>query len=497
MKHGMTKRLCALFLLTAMLASCGNGGNAETTSDNGTESITEAASTTENEETEAAYPAEVKKYDGYTFTILNQEDDFWTGSNHILDYEELTGDGLSDAVYNRNRDAEATLDIKLEIIKGSLGQTNDMRAMMNKAVAAMEDIYDVVYIPLNYSGATSFDGKSTLNLHTVKSLLLDREWWSQSFIKEATIGDNLLYTTIDYVNLMGYAYSNGLIFNRGMYEKYGMETPYEFVRAGKWTYDRMNEAIANVVSMGTQTDWKPDLGGDAIYGLVGQHAEATVTLLQASGERLIVKDDKNMPVLNTAIDRAMDAYDRLMQIFSLEGNCMLINKPECQGFMFLLEDRGLFYIGALGSTSSSTYRESDAEYGILPVPKYMEEQTDYNTMVSQYTFALNIPLTAGDPERTGAIMDYLAYQSYSNVIPVLQTNMCYKGVSDPNDIEMMDVLLSTQTLDIGQLYGWTADFLNTACGESKMLKGVNTFVSDWAKRTDQIESKIEKQFTEE
>ena len=49
MKHGMTKRLCALFLLTAMLASCGNGGNAETTSDNGTESITEAASTTENE----------------------------------------------------------------------------------------------------------------------------------------------------------------------------------------------------------------------------------------------------------------------------------------------------------------------------------------------------------------------------------------------------------------------------------------------------------------
>ena len=201
MKHGMTKRLCALFLLTAMLASCGNGGNAETTSDNGTESITEAASTTENEETEATYPAEVKKYDGYTFTILNQEDDFWTGSNHILDYEELTGDGLSDAVYNRNRDAEATLDIKLEIIKGSLGQTNDMRAMMNKAVAAMEDIYDVVYIPLNYSGATSFDGKSTLNLHTVKSLLLDREWWSQSFIKEATIGDNLLYTTIESVGL--------------------------------------------------------------------------------------------------------------------------------------------------------------------------------------------------------------------------------------------------------------------------------------------------------
>lgn len=251
MKQGMTKRISALLLLMAMLASCGNAENKETTADNGTEQNTETETVAENVETEAVYPGEVRKYDGYTFTILNQEDNFWTGSNHILDYEELTGDGLSDAVYNRNRDAEATLDIRLEIIKGSLGQANDMRAMMNKAVAAMEDVYDVVYMPLNYAGATSFDGKSTMNLHTVKSLLLDREWWSQSFIKEATIGDDLLYTTIDYVNLMGYAYSNGLIYNRGMYEKYGMETPYDLVREGKWTYDRVNEAIANVVSMGT------------------------------------------------------------------------------------------------------------------------------------------------------------------------------------------------------------------------------------------------------
>lgn len=38
-------------------------------------------------------------------------------------------------------------------------------------------------------------------------------------------------------------------------------------------------------------DWKPDLGGDVVYGMVGQHAETTVTLLQASGERLIIKDD--------------------------------------------------------------------------------------------------------------------------------------------------------------------------------------------------------------
>lgn len=496
MKQGMTKRISALLLLMAMLASCGNAENKETTADNGTEQSTETETVAENVETEAAYPAEVRKYDGYTFTILNQEDNFWTGSNHILDYDELTGDGLSDAVYNRNRDAETALDIRLEIIKGSVGQANDMRAMMNKAVAAMEDVYDVVYMPLNYAGATSFDGKSTMNLHTVKSLLLDREWWSQSFIQEATIGDDLLYTTIDYVNLMGFAYSNGLIYNRGMYEKYGMESPYDLVREGKWTYDRVNEAIANVVSMGTQTNWKPDLGGDAVYGMVGQHAETTITLLQASGERLIIKDDGNMPVINTSIDRVVDAYDRLMQIFSQDGSCMLINKPDCQGFMFLLEDRGLFYIGALGSASSSTYRESDAEYGILPVPKYTEDQADYNTLVSQYTFALNIPLTAGDPERTGAIMDYLAYQSYKNVIPVLQTNMCYKGVSDPNDIEMMDILLSTQTLDLGQIYGWTLDFLNTACGESKMLKGVNTFVSDWAKRTEKIEGQIEKLFAE-
>jgi len=93
-------------------------------------------------------------------------------------------------------------------------------------------------------------------------------------------------------------------------------------------------------------------------------------------------------------------------------------------------------------------------------------------------------------------MDYLAYVSYQDVLPVLQNTLCYRGLQDPMDIEMMDIILETEQLDIGMVYGWTADFLNDVCGESKMLKGNNTFTSSWNSQVKKIQENIDKQFAE-
>ena len=485
-------RVTTALLLTAMVTACGRTAVSDETV-NLESAVTESSTPIE---TVRSYPSEVADFGGYTFTFLNEEDDFWTGTNHILDYKELTGDGLSDAIYNRNRDVEDRMNIRFEVIKATMGSANDERTLMNKSIAAMEDLYDIVYLPLQAGGKTSFDGQSTINLHTVKSLSLDKEWWNRSFIQSATIGDNLLYTTIDYVNLMGYSFCNALYFNRGMFRDHGMEFPYKMAADGKWTYDAMFTLLEQVPSLGTQTDWKPKLSGDASYGFASQHEEATITLLQGCGVPLIIKDENHVPKINKNIERLLDAYEKLVNTLSLDGNCLLINTADCQGIDFFLNNRALFYSGALGQASAGRMRDSVAEYGVLPIPKLDVTQTDYCTPLSMYTFAMNIPLTASDPERTGAIMDYLAWVSYYDVLPVLQTNMCYKGVSDPLDIEMQHMLLESETVDLGQIYGWTTSFLTKICGEKKLLAGNNTFASDWAATTEKMEAEIEKQFSQ-
>jgi hypothetical protein len=477
----------ALLLISLALASCAQ------TSDGNINADTSASIETAAEETTAAYPYELKEFDGYTFTFLNQEDDFWTGSHHILDYESETGDAVNDAIYQRCRKTEDDLGIGIEVIKGAL-DNNALRLSMEKAVMANEDVYDAVYLPLNYGGSTSLTGKYVLNLHDISTLNLENEWWNQTFIAAATIGDNRLYTTIDFVNMMGYAYCNALYFNKNMIVDYGLEEPYDLVRNGSWTYDKFFEYIAPVVNLNSDDSFKPAADGTCIYGISGQHSETTMTLLDGCGDFLITKNDQNLLELDSDIERIITAYDKLTDALSRDGWCVLHNTSELQGLDFFLRNRAMFYIGSLGGSNSSRFRVADVEYGILPLPKLDEKQEDYCTIVSQYTFALNIPMAASDPERTGAIIDYMAFLGWRDILPVLQTAFCYKGLRDEDSIEMMNILLDTRTVDLGVVYGWTADMLSTLC--TKMLDGNHIFVSTYETSRNKIIASIEKTFSE-
>ena len=215
---------------------------------------------------------------------------------------------------------------------------------------------------------------------------------------------------------------------------------------------------------------------------------------------LVNKDEEGIPVVNSNILPVVDAYDAILNSFSIDGHCLLINEAsppsgKGQGPEYFMRGNALFTHDKLGSSCSSVYRECDVNYGILPMPKADVAQDRYHSLISEKAFGLNIPLTASDVERTGAIMDYMAYISYYDVIPVFQENLCYKGVSSPVDIEMMDIILESEFVDIGIIYGWTNSFLNDVCG-SKITNGNNTFSSGWASQQQNIQTSIDKYFNE-
>lgn len=488
MKQNRTKQFWCLLLITAMLSSCGGTETAEA------ETAPETpAMETEPEETTLSYNGETADWEGYTFTILNCEDNFWSGANHILDYDGSSGEAFETAIFQRNLAMEEQLHIDIVVEKGAV---DALRGMMRESVLAGLDTYDTVYCCLNMGG-TSFDGEYSLNLYDIDTLQLSQPWWNQAFIQSATTGDKQLYTTIDYINMMGFSYANGMFFNKDKVIEHGLDMPYDLVRDGKWTYDAMYTYIEAVVNRNGQEDWSPALANPTVYGLGCQHAEATMVLLQSSGEYLIQKNDQNIPVLNSNTDRLTQAFDSLVNAMSRDGWCIMINKPsspEGQGADYFVQDKAMFYIGSLGISNSERFRDTEMEYGIVPTPKMDETQDAYHTMVSQYTLALNIPKTASDPSRTGEILDYMAFLGYRDVIPVLQTNLCYKGLRDTDSIEMLNILLDTQTVDIGVVYGWSTNFL-MGIGED-IVKGNNNFASKLASQSDSIPEQIAKIYGE-
>ena len=488
----MKTKLTALFLCTAaLLLSCGDQ-QAETPTVGETPDNPETAAQTE-EASFPAYPGELTDFGGYTFTFLNQSDDFWTGAHHVLDYETDTGESVESAVYKRNRAAEEALNFHIAVEKDEL---QNMRTKMQKAVTAGEDAYDAVYLSLFYN-QTSFGSSYVLNLKDISTLNLTEPWWNQSYISSALLQGDVLYTSIDYVNLMGYAYINMICFNRDMMRRLDLDMPYDLVRSGKWTYDAMLTYMKAAVSPGEQADFKYDINGSAIYGFACQHEEGPTVLLQGTGSYVIVRDKDNMPILSPDITRLSDAADKLTAMLSGDGYCVMTNEPNSskgQGIGYFLGGRALFYHSSLGSCDSARFRESDVEYGILPTPKLDESQEQYYSNLSQYTFALNIPAVASDPERTGTIIDYLAYLSYRDVIPVLFESFCYKGVRDEDSIDMLNLLMDTETIDFGSAAGISTDFMTEI--SKQIVTGKTQFASAFEKKTKTMEKAIEKLFAE-
>lgn len=475
--------IAALLLFSA--AACSSGAPSGETTDTGEPAGTGA----ETEEEGLLYTAEPEQYGGYEFRFLNVIDDLWGNSSvQRLDFEEEPADKLAEAIYVRNRKIEEELDIKIQV-KNKL-VIFDLDEELNRSVMTGEDEYDTAFICNNSLFNTA---KSVVNLHGVQSLALEQVWWDPSYVESMTINGNLP-GVMGYVNFWGQIFVASMQFNRSMMADYNLELPYGLVREGKWTFDRMYEYMSEVVNLNGDNSFSPDIHGNCIYGFVGGNDEPALTSIQASGAEFIVKDKNGFPQVNENLEALVDAYRKLFEVLKGDGYFALSNTAELMGTddIFVRQGRGLFSEDSIECLISSVYRESELEYGVLPLPKYDETIADYRSPLSQYGMVITIPVTNKDTERTGKILDYMSFCGYTDVYPVIQEMMCYKGIRDEDSIEMLDIIFQSKYADIGYLCGWIMNVYNN------IVKGLinkdEEIVSKIEKERESVQAKIDKYF---
>ena len=80
-----------------------------------------------------------------------------------------------------------------------------------------------------------------------------------------------------------------------------------------------------------------------------------------------------------------------------------------------------------------------------------------------------IPATASDPERTGIILDALAYDSYRNLRePYYNTYLTQKGVRNDESAEMLEIIRSSRGFASDIAFGWSSGIANAVKGELKV-----------------------------
>ena len=224
-----TLSLLLVLLLTVPFVSCGEGTANETSADDtGTgETVTET-----DETLPALNLPEGLDFEGYTYKIYTFDHSAYS-IEHIA--EDLNGDVLNDAIFNRNLDVSELLNVQLNAVINPWNN-EDFRANVMASVMSGSDDYDVFTGNMYNTTYLSAEGYF-FNVNDAPYIDMDNPWWNKSSYDELSIGKNA-YLLMGDMCLSNYNLE-AVFFNRDMVEDYDMEDPYTLAYENEWTIDKL------------------------------------------------------------------------------------------------------------------------------------------------------------------------------------------------------------------------------------------------------------------
>ena len=435
--------LCLLIIFT-LIAGCSDSGTG--TGETNT-STTLSQSDTGPAETSIYDNLPKGNYNGYDFTILNSESNF---AFTAMSVEELTGEALYDAIYERNSLISEALNINItEVVLN----WDEIPKAIREQVMSGDHVYDIfcneVHLLVPFAEEQMF-----VDAGTVTTIDLDMPWWNQPAMESLKIGNKLNFLYGD-LHFMLYECYFPIAFNKSLIADMSLDDLYEVVENQEWTLEKMNSYM-RVASM--------DINGDGIrdiedqFGL-GMYQHNTLSFYHASDMSLIEKGADNIPVYNGLSEKLTTTFTKISeQIFADKNLYFSDGSPRfgsLENGVHTHFNNGniLFYIEPLGSLKK--FRDVDFEIGVIPLPKFDASQEDYRSYIYHGASAVTIPITNNNLDMTGTILEHMAAESHRSVMPVyFNVTLAFKYIQDEASQKMLDIMFSNGQFELSRVYNW-------------------------------------------
>jgi hypothetical protein len=484
MKKILTGLLLVSMILT-LLISC-----ADDNASSGEQVTTTAADNTNNdviEETTApSYTYADADFGGEDFVILNAEN-IWDFIM-VIDFEEMSGDSLEDAIYTRNRSVEERYNFNMVEMNRPI---DELATVAQTSILAGDDSFQAAFVGAHK--ISSLVGSNYLyNLYDIPELKLNEYWFDKSVIDEGRIGNgDLIYFAATDLHLSAMDGTWCMMFNEDMAADLNMDKPYDLVRQGKWTIDRLQEYAKAGMNLNGDESFAWNEGGSSIYGYTSFDA-ASAALIFASGERFIKRDTQGNPYFALETERFFSVAERIAQLNATAGEYYSANEAEPSNHRFdrIFMNGRAFFIGC-EIKMAPMFRNVDFTFGLVPFPKYSEDQESYSSMMFYQLLLLTVPVTNPDPERAGIIIDTLSYEAKQQVMPIYyDVYISQKGLRNEDSIEMLDLINQSRVFNVGNAYGWTLTLYDSI--RPALDKGNSDMAALIAAQKSAIDANIEK-----
>lgn len=447
----MKRQVSMALLLALTLSAVGCVGESPIEASD-TTSGAELQTTTEAETTRLYYDTNDIDYGGYNFRILNLDNvtnSGWAGIADDIYVESETGDVLNDAVFKRNQKVEETLGIT---ISSENLVTNDLHSRVQSMVMSGDDDLDLMFIR-QASISMMATNDWLVDLKTVSSFDFDEPWWNENFIDSLTVCGKL-FAVVSEATYFDKMSTYVTFYNTKLAEDYKLGDLYGLVADGAWTLDKLLD-FGKAFSSDVNMDGKYDENDH--YPLSCQN-DAVYIFLNSAGIPICSKNKDGEITFNLKSEQAITALQSIFELIT--DPTRFFNRQDISGYTLqqaiqhFTEGGAMFMIRPIQSLFDMRNMQSD--FGILPIPKFDENQEKYTSSVNLYTStAASIPVTSADPERSAVVLSLMACESYYSVTPALyETVLGNKLIRDERSSEMLDLTFSNRLFDLGLVWNF-------------------------------------------
>jgi len=253
------------------------------------------------------------------------------------------------------------------------------------------------------------------------------------------------------------------------------------------------DELQKIIKLGAlDLDGDGAVGKDDRWGLA-VYNDSLQAFLVGGGGALAVKDENDIPYIDFASSKNIAVLEKIADF--MYNSEYTVNQQVAPihsqpgGFGAFEENRVLFLWARMFVINN--LRNMEADFGIVPIPKYNEAQDNYYSLVNPYTgVLLGVPKSVGDLERTSIILEALSAESRYTLQPAYyDVTLTRKYTRDDESEAMLDIIFNSRVYDIGGVYsfnGLFTGFLNLA------QKKDTNIVSYYDKNIEKMNNAIDK-----
>ena len=444
------KKLLAMLLLLAMLGTMLMACNKD-----------KEPTVTGGEETadgaDAYLPAAKAEYENREYNVI-----FRDNYEYEWVYDESNaGSHINDAIYKRNTAVENRYKVLLNYIPvvatgAGVYETNFLMPIQT-AVLNGENAYQLAAgyeYRLAYTSALG----DFIDWHSVDNVDLDSDWWDGKFATAASY-KNHTYVMTGSLSLSHLYSSSCMFFNEDLVNsklENGSAEIFEAVENGTWTLDTFYGYVKQFTS---DDDGVEGMDENDSYGFATNDTTAVDAFMFCSNISVSRRTDDGGIELYSVGNKLSDLASKLNDIINKSGNTYNLSTSTVEGMDshigMIVRGKTAFNTGAL--QNATTLRETTVNYGILPYPKYDENQKNYYSITMDFSTAFAIPKTEQDDlDFVGTITEALAYYSDVYVKDALySTVLKYRDAKDADSSACIDLILASPKYDFAYIYAYS------------------------------------------